>query len=154
MSNKGRKLTLEQRKPRAINSSRPCKESTKKKIGDAHRGRKYSDELVAQMSERFTEYYKTHPHPLKGFRHSEETRKKMGKARIGTKLSEETKRKMSLAKKGIPLIHTRKKVIDINTGRIFASCKEAGNYFGIHKATTLRWLKKGDKIRYYEGEIS
>jgi len=53
---------------------KPLSDSTKKKIGDAHRGRKHSDEF----------------------------KEKISKSKLGTKISDETKRKMSKAHKGIP----------------------------------------------------
>ena len=55
---------------------------------------------------------------LKGFKHSEETRKKLSEARKGKHHTEETKKKMSEAQKGKPKSEeTKKKLSEANKGK-------------------------------------
>ena len=61
----------------------------RKKMSEAHKGRKHSDEYKKMMSE-----------ACKGRVFSEEHKQKLSKAGMGRKLSEEHKRKMSKSKKG------------------------------------------------------
>jgi group I intron endonuclease len=95
-----------------------CSEETKKKISlsklgkkrspetiekmrKALTGRKVSKEALQHMQEGQLKRYKTKPSKLKGTHHSEETKKKIGKAskgnthRLGKPQSEETKKKIS-----------------------------------------------------------
>lgn len=64
-------------------------ESTKKKLSEAAKGRKFSEETKKKISEK-----------MKGREKSEEHRKKMSEALKGRKASEETRKKLSEAKKG------------------------------------------------------
>lgn len=66
-------------------------EEAKRKLSEARKGKKLSEETKKKISE-----------TLKGKHHSEEARKKMSETRKGHLVSEETKRKISEAKKGIP----------------------------------------------------
>jgi len=63
-------------------------EEARKKISDAHKGRKLSEEHKRKIGEAF-----------KGRKQSEETKRKISETLKGRKFSEETKRKMSEAKK-------------------------------------------------------
>jgi hypothetical protein len=76
--------------------SKNMSEETKKKIGDAHRGRKQCEEHIRNGVE-----------ARKGYKHSEETKQKIGKSNKGSVswnkggiCSEETKLKMSKSQKG------------------------------------------------------
>jgi hypothetical protein len=95
--------------------------------------------------------------PLKGFKHSEEAKAKMGLVKIGKKrgpLSEETKAKLSLAKKGrktseetkvkmrlahkgkaLPLEHRMNSILGMKRAR---AAKRAQNLFNL--ATALKNL--------------
>ncbi len=90
-------------------------EETKRKIGEAHKGKTLSEENRRKIS--------GENHYLYGKTHSEETRKKVSEALQGKKNhfygkthSEETKRKISEAKKN-PSEETRKKIGEANKGR-------------------------------------
>ena len=80
----------------------------RKKIGDAHRGKKTSDESRKKMSD--AQFNRA---PF-----SEETRRKMSLSRIGNVLSEEHKQKIRTANLGkIPSEETRRKISESNKGK-------------------------------------
>lgn len=62
--------------------------------GDGALGYKMSEEQKLLISAKQKEYYKTHNNPMLGKHHTEEARRKIAEARIGTKQSEEQKNKM------------------------------------------------------------
>jgi len=114
--------------------------------------------------------------PMKGRKHSEETKKLMSKRAKGKSKSIETRLKMSKAKKGIKfsseVVKQRasksigrnklgKRIIDINTGIIYKSISLASIELKICRNTLTRWLKEqfkpnkhnaNIKIAYYQGE--
>ena len=91
----------------------PRSEETKKKISDAHTGKtspfkgmprsewvKDYEGFLEKMSgeNHWTHDLKLGEHPLNGFKHSEETKKKLSIANTGKKLTEETKEKIKIAR--------------------------------------------------------
>lgn len=104
--NKGKKRTAEQRQLMSIRSSgtnnpmygKPCSEDRRKKIGEANRGKKRSEEFKKRLSD----IWKSDANP--GKNKSLKTRQKLSIALSGKKRgprSEETKRKIAEALKGI-----------------------------------------------------
>lgn len=73
-----------------LSGDKRLSEETKKKIGDAHRGRFTEAQRVAATARRG-----------KGFSHTEEAKRKIGDSHRGKPLSEEHKKKLSDAHKGI-----------------------------------------------------
>jgi len=114
--------------------------------------------------------------PMKGRKHSEETKKLMSKRAMGKKHSEQTKLRLSKVKKGIKLssehieklriVRTGKhnagnKIIDLNTGKIFKSVTIAAKELGTARRNLVRWLNTNIKqsitnanikIAYYKEE--
>lgn len=85
-----------------------------------------------------------------GFKHSEKSKKLISLKRMGKKHSEETLSKMRIGRTG----KATKRVINIETGEIFNSIREAANSLCM-KFSTLSVMLKGQnpnktKIRYYE----
>ena len=89
---------------------------------------------------------------VSGIKRSEETKRKMSKAKKGIKYSEEAKRKMSEAKRKMSEETKRKigevtkrklskKVICIITGEIFNSLREASNYYNVAKGSISHCCK-------------
>lgn len=74
-------------------SGRRAKPETRKKIGDAHRGRTLSDE----HKEKIRRFFTGRPSPTKGTHHSAETREKMSKSHTGMVFTEEHRRNLSIA---------------------------------------------------------
>ena len=72
-------------------------EETKRKIGEAHKGKKHSDETKRKISEAL----KGKPTWSKGKKLSEEHKRKLSETHKGHKVSEETKKKISEAHKCI-----------------------------------------------------
>ena len=72
----------------------------RKKISQANKGRKHTEESKKKMSEARKGKCKGENHPMYGKHHSEETKEKLRQINLGKKLSEETKKKMSEAQKG------------------------------------------------------
>ena len=68
----------------------------RQKYGVWNKGKKMSDDVKKQMSERMVGRFSGEKHPLYGKPRSEETKRKLSEAHKGKKLSEETKKKMSL----------------------------------------------------------
>ena len=80
-------------------------EETKRKIGEASKGRNIGRRYREEITRKLTEV-------------SEETKRKISEANTGKKLSEETKRKISEANTGKKLSEeTRKKISEVNTGK-------------------------------------
>jgi hypothetical protein len=112
-------------------------EESKRKNSKAHlgkpgpnKGRKFSEESKRKNSEAH-----------KGRKASEETKKKMSEARKGipgTKHTEESKKKMSISRMGYK--NRAKKVIDISTGLIWDSVKEAAEVYGLNNKTLGDYL--------------
>lgn len=103
---------------------KPRSEETKRKLSEAHKGKKLSgktkkkmsdywkkhgnwikgkklpEEIKKQISESMIGRFSGENHPLYGKHHSKETKRKLSEAHKGKKLSEETKKKMSLNSMG------------------------------------------------------
>lgn len=58
-------------------------------------GTNFRPEIVKKRANSFRRYYQTHPNPMNGKKHSEETKEKIRQKALGRKLSEETKQKLS-----------------------------------------------------------
>lgn len=115
-------------------------EETKRKIGDSHRGVHHTEETKRKISES----HRGEKHPMYGKHLSEETRRKIGETQRGEKNhmygkhsplygkhhTEETRRKISdyIVKK------MGKKVICIETGKIYDSIRAAANVAGCSDA--------------------
>lgn len=83
-------------------------------IGGWNKGIKMSQ----GFGDKIREIQKKIPH-RKGFKHTDETRKKMSKAHTGFKHTEESIKKMSESKKGHAMDeHTKQKLSEANVGRI------------------------------------
>lgn len=92
-------------------------ETTKRKIGETHKGKKRSEETKKKMSE-----------AQKGRSLSEEHKKKLSEA--AKNMSDETKKKMSEAKKGNKLSEEhKKKISDGNKGK---HAGENNSFYGKH----------------------
>lgn len=98
-------------RPADINGHLP--EETKRRIGDANRGRKHSEEFRRKISEIQRGQKRK---PL-----SEETKRKISEAQKGKKISEETRRKISNTlkgrKTGPPSEETRRKISEAQKGK-------------------------------------
>lgn len=89
-----------------------------KSLKEYYKNNPVSEETRNKLSKSGKKYYKEHPellkgmnHPMYGKKHSEETKRKMSKAKKGKHCSEEHKRKISEAKKGHKVTEeTRKKI--------------------------------------------
>ena len=99
-------------------------EETRKKIGEAHKGKHHSAESKKKMSDAkkgkhlSEEIKKKLSEAHKGKPKSEETKKKIAEAKKGKPRSEETKNKLSEANKGKHLSEeTRKKIAEASKGR-------------------------------------
>ena len=136
------------------NQHKHLAEETKRKIGDANRGRKHSDATKIKMSElRFGEN-----NAMYGKNHSEESKKKMsdskkGKpghaqtdnqkecvrcANLGKPKSEETRKKISDANKGhIPYNINLRPIYCIELQRIFEHSSAASKEFNIHSSNII-----------------
>jgi group I intron endonuclease len=136
-SNKGRKHTLEAIEKIKEAGKRKCSEETKKKIGNANRGRKMKEEFVLQNSLLRKKYYETHNSP-----------------RLGVKLSEETKKKMSESSKGVSWSDkdytNGKKVINKLTGETYKCAADAIRILKIASRTLYRNIKKENYFLRYE----
>lgn len=90
---------------------------TRKRMSQASKGRKVSDETRAKKSET-NKRLGLKPPSNKGKKHSKEHRDKISKAHIGKKISEETRLRMSQASKGRKLSEeTKLKLSQANKGK-------------------------------------
>ena len=94
--------------------------------GEGVSGMHHSEETKKKMSKA----RKGHVTWIKGKKLSEEAKQKMSESHKGKKLSEEHKKKLSEANKG----KLSKKVICVTTCKIFNSLKDAGNYYNVAKS--------------------
>lgn len=90
----------------------PCSEQTKRKIGDANKGRKRSEEWCKMIRE-----------TNKGRKRSEQTKRKISEANKNKKLSEKTKNKISETMKGIKPWNTGKPLSEETKNKISESHK-------------------------------
>ena len=87
-------------------------EETRKKLSEAHKGKTHNEETRKKIGE-----------ANKGKTHSEETKKKLSELRKGKTHNEESKKKIGEAQ--------WKKVVCLETGKVFNSVKEAGEIIGV-----------------------
>ena len=88
------------------------------------------------MSNKKSEMYLGENNPFYGKTHTEEAKAKMSEKRKGRKLTEEWKNKIGNSQK--------KKVINIDTGEVFNSVKEASEYYNL-KDTQISRVCKGKR---------
>lgn len=93
--------------------------------GENTKGYHHREESKAKMSEAKRRMYIGENNPFYGKRHSEETCKRFSEQRTGRKLSPEWKRHLSESSS------IKVKVINIETGEIFNSIKEAADKYNI-----------------------
>lgn len=111
-------------------------------------GFKHREESKASMSRAKSAMYIGENNPFYGKHHSEETRKRWSKQRSGRKLTPEWKAKIGKA--------CQKKVVNLDTGEIFDSLKEAAEKYGIpatHITRVCKGRRKktgGYRWQYYE----
>ena len=118
---------------------RKCKEATKKKISDANKGRKCTQESIEKNRQCHIEYYKTHKSPRLGVTLSAETKRKLSNSHKGKKLSESQKNNISKALSGKRFNGIKVKCL--NTGRIYKSIQLASDEIGISQTHLSRMLK-------------
>lgn len=127
---KGKKFTKQHRlKISESLTGKRLSEEHKKKISESNKGKKLSKETIIKMLE-----------SRKGYRHSLDVRNKISDSNRGKKHSERTKKKQSEVRRD------KVKVINVTTGEIFNSIKEAANYYNIkspiHISRVCRGLEK------------
>lgn len=136
------------------NKNKHLADETKRKIGDANRGRSHSEEAKRKMSESRT----GENNGMYGKHHSEESKKKMSNAKkgkpgkpctdyqkecarlanLGKDVSEETRKKISEANKGrIPYNKNPRPVYCIELNRVFATASDAGKELNIHSSNVI-----------------
>lgn len=136
------------------NNNKHLSEETKKKIGDANRGRRHTDEAKKKMSEQ----RRGENNVMYGKHHTDEARKKMSEAKkgkpgsprsdyqkerarqanLGKEVSLETRRKLSEANKGhIPYNKIMRSVYCVELNKVFESPSDAGKEFKINSGNIL-----------------
>lgn len=122
------------------NSGCVFSEERRRRISEGLKGKKLAPERIEKMRQR---------------RQTEATKNKLRLLKTGLKASEETKRKMSQSSMGMcnpAVINRRKKVIDIETGAVYESLKEAAKSINIsrsHLGNMLRGrFENHTKMRY------
>lgn len=131
------------------NSNKHLSKETKKKIGDANRGRRHSDEAKKKMSEK----RRGMNNAMYGKHHTEEAKQKMSEtkkgkpgtprsdyqkerarlANLGKAKSEEIRRKISEANKGhIPYNKNLRPVYCVELNKVFTTASDAGKDLSIH----------------------
>ena len=106
MSEEQKKKLSESLKGRNVwNKGIPMSEETKKKLSESHKGqippnkgKHHTEESKKKMSESLKGLFSGEKHPFFGKHHTEESKKKISEKQKGKKLSEETRRKMSKAR--------------------------------------------------------
>ena len=106
MSEEQKKKLSESLKGRNVwNKGIPMSEETKKKLSESHKGqippnkgKHHTEESKKKMSESHKGLFSGEKHPFFGKHHTEESKKKISEKQKGKKLSEETRRKMSKAR--------------------------------------------------------
>lgn len=103
--------------------------------GISTNGYKYTQEAKLQMSISRKGRHSGEKNPFYGKRHSIEQRQKWSKERKGRKLTEEWKQNISLSS------GRKVKVINVDTGEIFNSIKEASDKYRINSTHISRVCK-------------
>ena len=118
-----------------------CTDETRRKLSEAGKGRKHTEEHKQYMSD-----------IMKGRVFSDETILKMRNARLGKKLTEEQRIK---ARDSRP---SSRKVVCMETGEVFKSASEAARWVGVDTTSICKVCKgkhkhaKGFKFKYFEEE--
>lgn len=101
----------------------PLSEEAKRKISEANKGIKFTEEHIRHLKESHLPMSGTN-NPMYGKKHSEETRRKISEKKKGVRLSEETKQKISKKVLKRPVMQ-----MDFNGNivREFSSVKQAAN---------------------------
>lgn len=140
-------------------------EETKRKIGDANRGRSKSEETLRKLSESLTGRVVTAA-----------TREKISLALTGRSIPQESRAKMSVAKKGrvvsdeerrrftermtgrVVTAETRKKLSDANKGRVFSDEHRkkigAASKGRVHSAETRAKISESLNAHYAEAKLA
>lgn len=120
-------------------------EKTRRKLSEAHKGKKHSDETIKKMkfAQRGTKHW-THGREFKALSpRAKEAHQKLTESLKGRKLSEEWKRKISESKKGKKLSeqaiekisgannYNAKKVLCLNTNEVFSYMGEVAKKYDI-----------------------
>lgn len=138
-------------------------EETKRKIGDANRGKIISKEVREKMSEigrlRFPKGSKTPPgFTMSGKKHSESTKSRMRESALGRKMSNEARAKLSKSLIGNKCAK-RRKIID-NNGVMYDSIADAAKALGVGRTSISNILagnqgptKSGYTFMYADTEI-
>ena len=139
-----------------------------KYVDSSARGIKFMPEHKKAISEGLKNYYKNNPSPALGVPMSEETKQKLSAAKIGVKKTEEhkeklrqanlgkkatveTKQKLSLLRKGKVkgpewIAKYNKAIIEVSSGKLYNSLKEAKEIYGMSSGTLSTALKKDGPI--------
>lgn len=107
-------------------------EETKKKMSEAHKGKQVTEETKRKLSAA----NKGNPSPMKGKHHTDEARKKLSESHKGKTLQEAQKKKISNTLKHSDDVN-RKKVKCIETGIIYNSMMEAQKAMGKPNGTCI-----------------
>lgn len=99
-------------------------------------GYNHTKEAKERMSKAKSKIYTGENNPMYGKHHSDEAKKKMSEKRKNRKLTDEWKKKIGDS--------CKKKVINIDTGEIFNSIKEAAEYYNL-KDTHISRVCKGKR---------
>ena len=163
-ANKGKRHSEEvKQKISEANKGKRHSEETKRKLSEAFKGKNnplYGKHHSEKTKLKMSEANKGKNNPFYGKHHSEEMKMNISKSLKGRKHSEEAKRKIGKA--------MSKKVICITTGKIFSSQTEASNYYkcgcvslcceGIYKSvgklpngTKLQWKYVKDYNNEFKG---
>lgn len=140
-----RKMSEAQRGEKNHGFGKHLSEETKEKLRKANKGKVMSEEAKQKISRANKGKI-----PWSAGKHlNPETRAKMSERQKGVRLSEETKRKISEAHKGKPLSKEhaakiaeshKKKVVCVETGKVFESVKEAAEYIQVNRSNISNHL--------------
>lgn len=109
-------------------------EEWKRKISEAHKGKKFSPETIRKMSE-----------ARKGFKHSEEFKRLASERGKQFRHTIESRQKLSKSKSGGNNPQA-KKILDLNTGVEFDTIRSASEFYGLNIRKTYKQIKKGNEI--------
>ena len=127
---------IAKRKIGLAHKGKPIPEKIRKKISDSKKGKtswnkglKFSDKAKEKMSlAQKKKYANGYVNPMKGKHLTKEHKEKLSDAKKGIKLSEQTKMKMKSNN------HNSKKVICLETKKIYNSGKECAEDIGCHRS--------------------
>jgi group I intron endonuclease len=122
-------------------------EETKIKMSKSQTGRKHTKETIIKMRQ-----------VQKGRKVSEETKEKLRAKHLGKKLSEEQKEKISIGCKGhyvseksrnITIQRNKKKIMCVETGKIYDSFSDAAREYGIKNLSSFSAALRSEKNTAY-----